>query len=133
MLASIQRFSHRLLPGAPFILSPILLLLILLTFLPLLFQSKLPAISIDYYLPMHTALEIIAITISALIFAVIREQAQYELSWRGLVLAAAFFAVFWLDLAHILSFQGMAPYFGDNTPAKTINFWLMVFCLLVVK
>ena len=124
MLASIQRFSHRLLPGAPFILSPILLLLILLTFLPLLFQSKLPAISIDYYLPMHTALEIIAITISALIFAVIREQAQYELSWRGLVLAAAFFAVFWLDLAHILSFQGMAPYFGDNTPAKTINFWL---------
>lgn len=124
MLASIQRLSHRLVPDAHLVLRISLLLLVFLTFLPIFFKSKLPAIDIEYYQTIHTALEIIAITISALIFAVIREQAQYELNWRGLVLAAAFFAVFWLDMAHVLSFQGMAPYFGDNTPAKTINFWL---------
>lgn len=101
-----------------------LLVLTALTFGPLWLQPTLPSIASHYYLPLHTTLEIIAVTISALIFTVVREQARYQLSRRSVVLAAAFFAVFWLDLAHLLSFEGMPAYFTANSPAKAINFWL---------
>lgn len=101
-----------------------LVLLAALTFTPLLLKPQLPQLGVSYFLPLHTGLEIIAVTISALIFTVVREQARYELSKRGVVLAAAFFAVFWLDLAHLLSFEGMPDYFNTNSAEKAINFWL---------
>lgn len=124
MPASTQSASSLFFFGSHTALGFFLALLAALTFAPLLFQPSLPPISEDYYLPVHTSLEVIAITISALIFTVVREQARYELKRRGVVLAAAFFAVFWLDLAHMLSFEGMPAYFSENSAAKAINFWL---------
>lgn len=102
----------------------LLLALALLTFLPLLLGLDLPELPHDMYLPLHTALEVIAVVVAALIFAVIREQALVQMTLRGAVLASAFFAVFWLDLAHLLSYKGMPAYFSVNDGQKAINFWL---------
>lgn len=102
----------------------LLLTLALLTFLPLMLGLDLPELPHDMYLPLHTALEVIAVVVAALIFAVIREQALVQMTLRGAVLASAFFAVFWLDLAHLLSYKGMPAYFSVNDGQKAINFWL---------
>ena len=101
-----------------------LLALTLLTFIPLLLKLDLPDLPHDVYLPLHTSLEVIAVVIAALIFAVIREQALVQMTIRGAVIACAFFAVFWLDLAHLLSYQGMPAYFTVNDAEKAVNFWL---------
>ena len=101
-----------------------LMVLILITFLPLLLNIDLPELSHQAYLPLHTVLEILAIVIAAMIFAIIREQALVNMTLRGVVLACSFFTIFWLDLAHLLSYQGMPDYFTVNEPQKTINFWL---------
>ena len=110
----------------PSLYKPVLLLMVLtvITFLPLTFGIDLPPLPHDVYLPLHTALEVIAVVIAALIFAVIREQALVQMTLRGAILACAFFAVFWLDLAHLLSYKGMPAYFSENSPEKAINFWL---------
>lgn len=112
--------------AAPSLAKPALLLLglTLLTFLPLLFGLNLPQLPHEVYLPLHTTLEVIAVVIAAMIFAIIREQALVQMTLRGAVIASAFFAVFWLDLAHLLSYKGMPAYFSDNNPEKAINFWL---------
>lgn len=101
-----------------------LLALTLLTFIPLLLKLNLPDLPHDVYLPLHTSLEVIAVVIAALIFAVIREQALVQMTLRGAVIACAFFAVFWLDLAHLLSYKGMPAYFTVNDAEKAVNFWL---------
>ncbi|MBU2115691.1 MAG: EAL domain-containing protein [Gammaproteobacteria bacterium] len=98
--------------------------LTLLTFIPLLLNLNLPNLPHDVYVPLHTTLEVIAVVIAALIFAVIREQALVQMTLRGAVIACAFFAIFWLDLAHLLSFKGMPAYFTENDIEKTVNFWL---------
>lgn len=112
--------------AAPSLAKPALFLLglTLLTFFPLLFGLNLPQLPHDVYLPLHTTLEVIAVVIAAMIFAIIREQALVQMTLRGAVIASAFFAVFWLDLAHLLSYKGMPAYFSDNNPEKAINFWL---------
>jgi diguanylate cyclase (GGDEF)-like protein/PAS domain S-box-containing protein len=102
----------------------LLLVLSLLTFSPFLLNIDLPSISHQTYLPIHTLFEIFAVVIAAMIFAIVHQQANIKMSWRGVVLASAFFAIFWLDLAHLLSFTGMPDYFTANTPQKTISFWL---------
>lgn len=101
-----------------------LLALTLLTFIPLLLKLNLPDLPHEVYLPLHTTLEVIAVVIAALIFAVIREQALVQMTLRGAVIACAFFAVFWLDLAHLLSYKGMPAYFTVNDAEKAVNFWL---------
>ena len=112
--------------AAPSQKKPVLLLLILtlFTFFPLWLGIDLPPLPHDVYLPLHTALEVVAVVIAALIFAVVREQALVQMTLRGAVIASVFFAVFWLDLAHLLSYKGMPAYFTDNDSEKAINFWL---------
>lgn len=69
-------------------------------------------------------LEIFSVTIAALVFAVARERVLTELTWRNAIIAAAFFAVMWFDLAHALSYEGMPGYFGQSGATQAINFWL---------
>ncbi|WP_372627526.1 EAL domain-containing protein [Arsukibacterium sp.] len=102
----------------------LLLILSFFTFSPLLFNLHLPAISHQAYIPIHTLFEVFAVVIAAMIFAIIHQQANIKMTWRGVVIACAFFAIFWLDLAHLLSFPGMPDYFTANTTQKTISFWL---------
>uniref|UniRef100_A0A486XGN6 cyclic-guanylate-specific phosphodiesterase n=1 Tax=Rheinheimera sp. BAL341 TaxID=1708203 RepID=A0A486XGN6_9GAMM len=102
----------------------LLFLLTVLTFMPLLLGLNLPAVPYNAYLPLHTTLELIAVVVAAMIFAIVREQALVKMTLRGAVVACAFFAVFWLDLAHLLSYPGMPAYFSENDPEKTINLWL---------
>ncbi|MBU1237666.1 MAG: EAL domain-containing protein [Gammaproteobacteria bacterium] len=94
--------------------------------LPFLAWLPLPA-TFDLahsYIGFHTAAELIAIITAVLIFNV----GHYGMADRrpaaNYILACAFLAVALLDLLHTLSYPGMPPFITDNTPEKTIVFWL---------
>ena len=76
------------------------------------------------YLPLHTALETIAIIIAMLIFAVGWTAKDSTLPTNILLLASVFLGVGILDFSHVLSFQGMPDYVTPSGVDKLIYFWL---------
>lgn len=76
------------------------------------------------YLPLHTALETIAIIIAALIFAVGWTGKERKLPGNIVLLACVFLGVGLFDLSHVLSYQGMPDYVTPNSVDKGIDFWL---------
>lgn len=89
------------------------------------------------YLPVHTLLEIAAIVIALLVFAVGWNAYRRELSGNILLLACALLGVGLLDVSHVLSYPGMPDYVTPSSPDKAINFWLSArslaaFALLII-
>jgi hypothetical protein len=76
------------------------------------------------YLPLHTALETIAIIIAVLIFAVGWTGKERKLPGNILLIASIFLGVGILDFSHTLSYQGMPDYVTPSGADKAIDFWL---------
>ncbi len=76
------------------------------------------------YVPLHTALEVFAIVISSLVFAVGWSVYQKERSGNLMLLACCFLCVALLDFMHTLSYQGMPTFITLSGPEKAIDFWL---------
>ena len=77
-----------------------------------------------HYLPLHTTLEFVAMTISAMVFALawnLRSKAENS---QNMILGIGFLAVCIIDLAHTLSYDGMPDFFSINAGDKTLSFWL---------
>lgn len=78
----------------------------------------------DEYLPVHTLLEFFAISISIMIFSLgwsIRKESESD---HSPIIGCIFLAVALFDLAHTLSYAGMPALITENTPDKSIDFWL---------
>lgn len=77
------------------------------------------------YLPLHAGLEIFAIVVAGMVFALgwnLRRSARGgRLVWLG----AACLAAGLLDFAHLMSYPGMPPFFTPNQAEKAIGFWLI--------
>lgn len=94
----------------------------------LLLTSLMPAIpglhGLAHYLPLHTSLEILSVTIAALVFATGWHSFQHEVSGNLRLVSALFLGVALLDFSHTLSFAGMPDFITPNNPEKAIAFWL---------
>ena len=75
-------------------------------------------------LPMHIALETLAIVVGGLVFAVGWNTPRPEGSRNIVLLACTFLGVALLDLAHTLSFAGMPDFVTPAGTEKGIDFWL---------
>lgn len=76
------------------------------------------------YLPLHMALETLAITVAALTFALVWSVRHEHMPRHVLLLGIAFLGVALLDFSHMLSYAGMPDYFGSSGVEKAIAFWL---------
>ena len=94
----------------------------------LFFGQTLPAAkffsSPANYLPLHIIIEFLAMTVSAMVFAL-----AWNLRWQPdnshrIILGAGFLAVCLIDVAHTLSYAGMPDLGTPSGPEKAINFWL---------
>ncbi|WP_371323833.1 MASE3 domain-containing protein [Dechloromonas sp. ZY10] len=96
--------------------------------LVLLFGQWLPASRFfstpAHYLPLHTALEFIAMAVSAMVFALAWNLRRQPASSHALLLGCAFLCIGLIDLAHTLSYTGMPALVTPSGPEKAINFWL---------
>ena len=103
-----------------FILGTASLLLITLWILP----APPGVAGVANYLPLHTALETIAIVFAALVFAVGWNSPTDRIPVNVQVLACTFVGVALLDFTHMLSYAGMPDFITPSGPEKAINFWL---------
>lgn len=80
---------------------------------------------IAHYLPLHTLLEVLAIVVAVMVFAVAWHAYTKKLSPSIVLLGVMFFGVGLLDFSHMLSYPGMPDYVTMSGTEKAINFWLM--------
>ncbi|MFC6672459.1 EAL domain-containing protein [Marinobacterium aestuariivivens] len=76
------------------------------------------------YLPVHTVLELLAIGIALLVFAVGFNTFRRGLPANILLMSCGFLGVGILDTSHMLSYHGMPDFVTPNGVEKAINFWL---------
>ncbi|MFN3750980.1 MAG: putative bifunctional diguanylate cyclase/phosphodiesterase [Thiobacillus sp.] len=103
--------------------------LLLAASLPLLLWQAVPAnqltISGPIFLAVHSAMEVFAIVVAALVFFT-GHSAQLSLrTARSVALGCAFLAVALFDLLHFLSYLGMPDLLSPNSPHKAILYWLL--------
>ena len=84
------------------------------------------------YLPLHMILEVVAVSIAGLVFAIGWNTQQYHPSRNVHWVACLFLGVAWLDLSHMLSYNGMPAFVTPSSPQKAINFWLAARSLAAV-
>ena len=77
-----------------------------------------------HFLVWHNVLEITAVVVSVLIFAVGWNTHALRPNGTVLLLACGFLGVGLLDFSHTLSYPGMPDYLTANSVEKGINFWL---------
>jgi len=76
------------------------------------------------YLPLHSLLEMIAIVIAMMIFAISWNTPSKKLPANIVFMGALFFGAGLLDFSHLLSFAGMPDYVTPSGAEKAIVFWL---------
>lgn len=76
------------------------------------------------YLPLHTALETLAIAVAGMIFATIWSVRREQLRPGMMMLGCTFLGSALLDFSHMLSYPGMADYVTPSSVEKAILFWL---------
>ena len=75
------------------------------------------------YVPLHTALEVVAISVAVLVFAVGWNTQRHHPSQAVLWTSALFLGVGLLDLSHTLSYSGMPDFVTPSGAEKAIHFW----------
>ena len=76
------------------------------------------------YAPLHTALEVLAVAVTAMVFGTAWATQKYRVSGRAVLLGLVFLGVAVLDLSHALSYPDMPAFVTGSGPEKAINFWL---------
>jgi hypothetical protein len=77
------------------------------------------------YLPLHTTLEIASIVVSFSVFIMGWYSFRQSRNRQDQLIAAIYLTMGILDFVHTLSYKGMPPYFGENTPGKAAAYWLV--------
>ena len=76
------------------------------------------------YLPLHTAMETLAIVVAMLAFGIAWNAHADARPGNVIIIAVALFGTALLDFGHTLSFKGMPDFVTPSDPQKAIVFWL---------
>jgi len=88
--------------------------------------------SVIGYLPAHSLLEIVAVIIAGVIFAVSWHARLTQATDVLALLGAGFLGVTILDTAHVLSYPGMPIWVTPSSAQKSISFWILARYLAVL-
>jgi diguanylate cyclase (GGDEF)-like protein/PAS domain S-box-containing protein len=111
----------------PFALGPavVLLILLMIPVLVWLTGAELPVvIPPEHMVAFHTSVEMFAVVVAILVFAVGYHVLDEHRACASLMLACAFLAVGLLDFLHLMAYPGMPDLVTPNTSHKTLIFWL---------
>lgn len=111
----------------PFPMGPgvALLVLLMVPLLVWLTGAELPqVIPTRHMVAFHTTVEMFAVAVAILVFAVGYHVLDEHRACASLMLACAFLAVGLLDFLHLMAYPGMPDLVTANTSHKTLIFWL---------
>lgn len=89
-----------------------------------IFPTPDVAKGLSSYVPLHTVMEVLAVSVAAMVFGISWATHRLRPNSRALVLGVSFLGVALLDLSHTLSYAGMPDFVTPSSPEKAINFWL---------
>ncbi len=96
------------------------LILLLSPLLPVLSPVESPR----NFLVFHTVMELTAMTVAIMIFAVIWNSENINANGRLTFFALAFCGAAIVGFAHAMNYEGMPDFITPNTPDKRLDFWL---------
>jgi len=102
------------------LLAALLLMLIAVSAFP----TQQSVASLAVYLPLHAVVQMFAIVVSILVFAVGWVAYSRERSGNSVLLSCAFLAVSLMDFAYTMAFPGMPDFVTPSSEGKAIDFWL---------
>ena len=103
------------------LLAALLLILIAVSVFP---SRQTVVASLVAYLPLHAVVQMFAIVVSILVFAVGWVAYSRERVGNSVVLSCAFLAVGFMDFAYTMAFPGMPDFVTPSSEGKAIDFWL---------
>jgi len=106
--------------GMTSLLAALLLILIAVS----VFPSQQTIASLAAYLPLQSVLQMFAIVVSILIFAVGWVAYSRERVGNSVLLSCAFLAVGLMDFAYTMSYPGMPDFVTPSSEGKALDFWL---------
>ena len=98
--------------------------LALVMLVALLLPDAMSSIRSDYFVALHSVMEMASIVVAVLVFGVVWHSETPRRPVAVMWLACALFASAWLDLAHVMSYPGMPDFVTPAGPEKAIFFWL---------
>lgn len=84
-----------------------------------------PALWVDFWLPLHSILEIFSVIVAGMIFMVGRNAVVFSGTRVGARVGTLFLFAALMDTAHLLAFPGMPVLAGQSPEARGIVFWLL--------
>lgn len=104
---------------------PVIALLLALPLGVWLFAMPLPQlVPPQHMLTFHTVVEMFAVVVAVLVFAVGYHVLDERRATGSLVLACAFLAVGLFDFMHLMAYPAMPDFITANTPHQTLIYWL---------
>lgn len=73
---------------------------------------------------LHSILETFSIVVASMFFGIVWHTYEMKKTANMLILTCAFFISALIDIAHMLSYDGMPEFITASEPEKAINFWL---------
>ena len=101
-----------------------LLAVLFAVFVAVQFAPHALDLPLGLYIPIHTAMEVFAVVVACMVFAVGWNADPKVNPARTHLIACAFIAVALLDLGHLMSVTGMPDFVTPSSPEKGIAFWL---------
>ena len=102
----------------------LVLAVLLVTLLAWLMPLAHWLVPFSVFLPLHALVEIIAVVVAFMIFAVGWSAWRRDGRCDALILALSFLGVGLLDISHLLTFEGMMPVAGIDGVQVTLQYWL---------
>lgn len=80
--------------------------------------------SMDFYVPIHSIMEVLSVVVAGLIFAIGWSSSRHRGPHAVLVVSSLFLGIAILDLMHLLTFRSMPDFITPSNPQKAVDFWL---------
>jgi PAS domain S-box-containing protein len=101
-----------------------MLAVLLVVFVAAYLAPNILDLPLGLYVPLHSVMEIFAVVVAGMVFAVGWNADRDANTGRSQMIACAFLSVALLDLAHLLSVTGMPDFVTPSSAEKGIAFWL---------
>ncbi len=80
--------------------------------------------SMDFYVPIHSIMEVLSVVVAGLIFAIGWSSSRHSGPQAVLVVSSLFLGIAILDLMHLLTYRSMPDFITASGPQKAVDFWL---------
>lgn len=121
----IHKLNNKLNEKSGFIFYPIFLCIGILVFVNFTSSITYRVFDAEIYLTLHLLLEFTSSLIAFATFTAIYYSFDLFKSLKSIFIANVLFVVAFIDILHLMSYNGMPEFLTGNTPQKATTYWII--------